>query len=296
MGTSVSASRRAVRAWSRRTRCLATACVVAVSCVAAGAQEEPPLGWTGSAELSLLATRGNSETSSLGLRATGTRNWEEARLSLEAAALQAEQSRVERRVVGPPEEPVLVETEESETTADNYSLGATYDRNLSERLLAFGSGGWERDELAGIANRASVVAGLGHVWADSEVMESRTRYGIGYTWEELTSDLEDQYLNLRLGWSFRRLLTETTTFTSELVVDENLEDTSDYRGDLLASVAVTMTERLALKVSGQARYDNEPAQVEVPRELPAGTPTGDVALVELEELDTVLSAALVLSW
>ena len=57
-----------------------------------------------------------------------------------------------------------------------------------------------------------------------------------------------------------------------------------------------MTERLALKVSGEAKYDNEPALVEVPRELPAGVPTGDVALVELEALDTILSAALVVTW
>ena len=264
---------------------------------AAGAQEEPPpLGWAGTGELSLLATSGNSETFSLGLRATAKRTWEAALLSLEAAALQAEQTRVERRAVGPPEAPVLVETETTETTADNYSLRGNYDRELSERLLAFGSAGWERDELAGIANRASVAAGLGHVWADTDAMASRTRYGIGYTWEELSSGLDDSFLNLRLEWNFRRLFTETTTFTSDLVINENLDDTSDYRANLLTSLAVTMTDRLALKVSGEARYDHEPALVAVPREDPAGVPTGDVALVALEELDTILSAALVLTW
>lgn len=263
----------------------------------AGAQEEPPpLGWAGTGELSLLATGGNSETFSLGLRATATRTWEAALLTLEAAALQAEQTRVERRVVGPPEATVLVETETSETTADSYSLSGTYDRELSERLLAFGSAAWEKDELAGIANRASAAAGLGHIWAQSETMESRTRYGIGYTWEDLASGLADEFVHLRLEWSFRRLLTATTTFTSDLVVNENLDDTSDYRANLLASVAVTMTERLALKVSGEAKYDHEPALVEVPRELPAGIPTGEVALVELEALDTILSAALVVAW
>lgn len=269
---------------------------LAVAGVAGAQDEPPPLGWAGSGELSLLATSGNSETYSLGLRAAATRTWEAALLTLEAAALQAEQTRVDRRLVGPPEAPVLVETEASETTADKYSLRGNYDRELTERLLAFGSAGWERDELAGIANRAATAVGLGHVWADSEAMASRTRYGIGYTWEEFTSGLEDEFLNLRLEWSFRRLLTATTTFTSDLVVDENLEDTSDYRAGLLAAIAVTMTERLALKVSGEAKYDNEPALVEVPRELPAGVPTGDVALVELEALDTILSVALVVTW
>jgi hypothetical protein len=34
----------------------------------------------------------------------------------------------------------------------------------------------------------------------------------------------------------------------------------------------------------------------VPRELPDGTPAGDTVLVELEELDSVLSAALVVKF
>jgi hypothetical protein len=53
---------------------------------------------------------------------------------------------------------------------------------------------------------------------------------------------------------------------------------------------------LALKVSAQLKLDAEPALLEVPREDPAGVPAGDVVLVELEELDTVLSAALVVSF
>lgn len=274
-------------------------CLVAAG--AARAQDEPPseepeLGWAGSGELSVLATRGNSETSSFGLHATATRTWLEALLTLEAGALQAEQTRVARRAVGPPDDPVLVELEDSERTAENYSLKGNYDRELGERLLAFGSAGWQRDELSGIADRAAVAAGLGHVWVQTEAMESRTRYGIGYTWEEFTSGLEDEFLNLRLEWAFRRALTPTTELTSDLVVDENLDDTSDYRADLLTSVAVSMTDRLALKVSGQARYDNRPALVAVPREFPAGEPTGESVPVALEELDTRLSAALVVTW
>ena len=274
---------------------LAFAAAVSLSAAAQEA-EEPDLGWAAAAELSLVAAAGNTETSSLGLRATATRTWEEMLLKLEAGALRVEQTERSHRAVGPPGSVELVEEEDSVLTADNQFLRGRLDREIGERLLAFAGAGWERDELAGIADRLSVATGLGHVWADREDFVSRTTYGVTYTWEESTAGREEDFAGLRAGWDLLRRLTPTTVFTNALVVDQNLEETSDLRVEELASVAVTISERLALKVSAQLKLDADPAFLEVPREDPAGTPTGDVVLVELDELDTVLSAALVVSF
>lgn len=282
-----------------RARPLAAALALAAAvCLSAAAQEaeEPELGWAATAELSLVAAAGNTETSSLGLRATATRTWEEMLLKVESGALRVEQTERTRRAVGPPGAVVLVEDEDSVLTADNQFLRGRLDREIGERLLAFAGAGWERDELAGIADRLSVATGLGHVWADREDFTSRTTYGVTYTWEESTAGRDEDFAGLRVGWDLLRRLTPTTVFTNTLVVDENLEDTSDLRVEELASVAVTISERLALKVSAQLELDAEPAFLEVPREEPAGTPSGDVVLVELDELDSVLSAALVVSF
>ncbi len=261
---------------------------------AAEAAAQAPAGWTGSGALGVVATSGNTETSSISGRLEADREWASGTLRLTAAALRAEKTETERRAIGAtPDDVRIVEISDTEPTAESYSAAGQYDRELTERLFAFGSAGWERDELAGIADRSTVGAGLGHVWADREELESRTSYGVTYTREEGTSGLEQDFAGLRVSWDYRRLLTETTTYTHALVVNENLDDTDDLRADLLASIAVAMTERLALEVSGQVKFDNQPAFEAVPRELPDGTPAGDTVLVELEEVDTVLTASLV---
>lgn len=282
-----------------RARPLAAALAIATAVslsTAAQESEEAELGWAASGELSFVAAAGNTETSSLGLRATATRTWEEMLFKIEGGALRVEQTERTHRAVGPPGAVVLLEDEDSVLTADNQFLRARLDREIGERLLAFAGAGWERDELAGIADRLSVATGLGHAWADREDFVSRTTYGVTYTWEESTAGREDAFAGLRASWDLLRRLTPTTVFTNALVVDQNLEETSDVRVDELASVAVSISERLALKVSAQLKLDTDPAFLAVPREEPAGTPTGDVVLVELDELDSVLSAALVVSF
>jgi putative salt-induced outer membrane protein len=264
---------------------------------AAEAAEEEPAGWTGSGELGVVATSGNTETQSISGRVEADREQSHGTLRLEASALRAEQTDSTLRAVGPtPDDVTIVETEESELTAERYAAAAQYDRDLTERLFAFGSLGWERDELAGIADRFAVGLGAGHTWVEREDLESRTGYGLTYTPEEGTSGIERDFAGVRLSWDHRQDLTETTTYTHALVVNENLDDTDDLRADLLTSIAVSMTERLALKVSGQLKYDAQPAFQAVPRELPDGTPAGDTVLVELEELDTVLSLARVVKF
>ena len=261
------------------------------------AAEEEETGWTGSGELGVVATSGNTETQSLSGRVEADREWRSGALRMEASALRAEQSSTTLRAIGAtPDDVRIVETSDSERTAENYTAAAQYDRELSERLFAFGSLGWERDELAGIADRLSVGAGAGTVWIDREDLESRTSYGVTYTRENGVSGIDREFAGARVSWDYRQDLTESTTYTHALVVNENLDDTDDLRADLLASIAVSMTERLALKVSGHVRFDNQPAFRAVPRELPDGTPAGDSVLVELEELDSVLSAAVVVKF
>lgn len=238
-------------------------------------------GWSGSAELSLVALSGNSESSTFGFRAKAERTWTEALFEVEAAAVRAEQTTRTFRVAGDE----VVEEEETLVNAESYLLRGQYSHDLRGRLFAFGGTGWNRNEPAGIRNRYYAAAGVGHTWADSEAYKNRTSYGLSYNHEEETSGREEDFPAVRLTWDFLRKLTATTTFANALILDDNLDEPSDYRGDLLSSLAVAMTERLALKVSLQLVYDHEPAFVEVsPLE------------VQLEQLDTIFSASLVMNF
>lgn len=261
-----------------------------------GEDGEPEGGWTGGVELGLVATSGNTETTTFRFKASGERKWEEGKLKLEAGALRVEETDRTLTALGTLDDFVVIEDETTEVTAESYHLRGRYDRHLTERMFAHGGAGWERDELAGIDNRFTLSGGLGNVWAEREGFESSTHYGVTYTREEPTLGAADEFLGLRLGWDLLWKLTETTTFTHDLVVDQNLDDTDDLRAEELAALAVAMTERLALKVSAQLKYDNQPAFAEVSLEQPLGTRTGEVVPVELDDLDTILSAALVVSF
>lgn len=260
------------------------------------ASGETPLGWSRSAELGLVAARGNTETSTVRLKASGTRKWEKGKLKLEAGALRVEETERTRTALGTPDDFAVIEDETTRTTADNLTLRGQYDRKISERLFGFGAAGWESDKPAGIDSRSTVAGGLGTVWADREGFESRTDYGVTYTREEPTGGESDTFLGLRLAWNLTWKLTATTTLTQDLQVDQNLDDTDDLRADEQASIAVAMTERLALKVSAQLKYDHQPAFEPVPLVSPAGEPTGATVPVALDELDSILSAAVVVSF
>jgi hypothetical protein len=70
------------------------------------------------------------------------------------------------------------------------------------------------------------------------------------------------------------------------VVDQNLNRTEDLRADWTNSLAVAMSDRLALKTSLQVLFDNDPALTAVP--------LGDTEVfAPLGEVDTVFSVAIV---
>ena len=91
----------------------------------------------------------------------------------------------------------------------------------------------------------------------------------------------------------------TTTYTNELVFDENVEESKDFRGDMINGLSVQMTTRLALKVSLRWLYDNSPAI----RELDLYDISPDNGGVkqttvteELDELDTIFTTSLVINF
>lgn len=291
--------------FSRRPRSLVVLAVVAClpSIAVAQAQEpaeaEEERPWSNEAELSLVATDGNAESTTVGFKNAFLWERESDRFKVDAAALRAETTSFDRRAVGTPEDFRVITDSQSELSAESYSLNGRYDREINERLFWFTGAGWERDEPAGIENRFSVVAGAGHRWFDTDTATFRTDYGLTYTDEETVVEKPgggDSFLGLRLSYEYSRQLTATTKYGSDLVVNENLDDTDDLRADFTNALSVTMSERLALKVSLQLLYDKQPALVSVGLQDAAGNPTGESVAIELEELDSRLKVALVVSF
>ena len=265
----------------------------------AAQDDEKKLGWFDSAEVSLFMTSGNAEAESLALRNTLRRVWEDSVFTLSAGALRAETSTISRVAFGTPQSFEVRESSESLLTAENYFLRGRYDREISETFFWFAGAGWDRNEFAGIKNRMTVFGGVGNVWFDDETAHFRTDYGLTYTDQEdviPNPAVSDTFLGVRFSWDYGRQLTSTTTYANVFILDGNVDETSDYRSDMTNSLAVAMSEKMALQVSLQWLYDNEPALGVMPLLTPGQAGIAGTVLAPLDDLDTILTASLVVNF
>jgi putative salt-induced outer membrane protein YdiY len=261
--------------------------------------EEREIGWFNTTEFSLATTDGNAESTSLALRNSLRRVWNKSEFELKASALRTETATISRRAIGTPESFVVETTSESQLTAEKYDLHGRFKQDLSERMFWFAGAGWERNEFAGIANRSTIFGGIGNTWLDEEGHSFETDYSMTYTDQEDVVQgpgADKQFLGVRFSWDYAIELTSTTEYANTLALDGNFEDASDYRADMLNSLGVSINDRLALKVSLQLQYANQPALGEIPLENPAAPGASGTVLAPLEKLDTILTTSLVVDF
>ncbi|MEE8367844.1 MAG: DUF481 domain-containing protein [Thermoanaerobaculia bacterium] len=261
------------------------------------AEEDEARRWSDQAELTYLATSGNVNAETLGFRNTLIRHWSRGRATLEAGAVRAEDTRKSRTAVLLPSGRIQIdEATSTELTAESYFLRGRYDREFSERLFWFLGTGWEQNDFAGIDRRVSSVGGVGIKWYEKGDEFFNTDVGITLTDERDVSGSSRTFAGARFSWSFAARWTATTLFESQLKLNQNLEDFSDSRADLINSVAVAMTSRLAVKLSLHLLFDTQPAfeTLEVVNEM--GQATGEVIALELEQLDSIVNASLAVSF
>jgi hypothetical protein len=273
---------------------------ISFATVAAAQEEEEETGWAQSAELSLVATSGNSESTTFALKYALSREWEKSRFKASVAGLRAESDTGVRFAMGTsPDDFVIVDPRASEVTAESYSASGRYERDVSERRYAFVGAGWERNEFAGVANRFVAEAGGGNVWWKRDRSHFETSYALTGTRQEdvvaVPADSEN-FLGVRLSLDFLKGITKAASYTALLVVDENLDDTSDLRANLEQGFAVTVNDRLKLKTVLQVLFDNDPSLEALPLRLPDGSPAGVAVLVPLDDVDTIFKTALVIDF
>ena len=257
------------------------------------------LGWSEVAELTVVSTSGNAESSTLGIKNELTRAWESADLLVAVGVLRAESTTVTRAAIGAsPSSFQVTENAVSAVTAEAYYARGQYDRDINARTFWYAGTGWERNTFAGVRNRSSLGGGLGNTWVDTDVSTFKTGYGVTYTMQDdvAGTDGNTTFGGLRLSYDYRRQLTANTEFTSILVADENLNDTDDFRTDLINAVAVSINSSLALKVSWQLLFDNLPSLVGIPLTSLGGGPTAETVFIELDSVDNFLTFALVASF
>ncbi len=242
--------------------------------------------WTDKAELSLVTTTGNSETTTFSLSNEFVQKWTKSELKIYAMALRSEQTT--KTAVN--DAGRLRVTDRKETTADAYRLSGKFLREIRETFRWYAEGGWERDRPQGIDDR--YFAGLGVAFAvlrrNAHTLDAEA--GVRFTDETPVGGDSDSFgvgrAALAWGWKF----SETGELASSLELLQNLSTSDDTRVNWVTSVTSTLTDRLALKVSYTVRWDNDPV-----REV-LSSPGFDDVIWEHDKTDTILAASLVVNF
>jgi putative salt-induced outer membrane protein YdiY len=259
------------------------------------AAQDAGFAWENATELSFVSTSGNASSTTFGIKASLIGTGAPNTFKLELGGIRASSTLTTRRATGTPGSFTLAETETKEPTAASYFARSRYDRAFAG-AFAFGGAGWDRNTFAGIENRYALVGGLGRTWTEGESGRFKTDVGATYTIQKDVTPApgaDDAFAGVRATIDATRRLTATAEFASILIADQNLETTSDFRADWINSVAVSISEGLALKTSLQLLYDADPANLSVPLFDTGGTQTGTVTTPG-DEIDSVATLTLVI--
>ncbi len=252
--------------------------------------------WADAAELSFVWTAGNASTNTLGLKNTLSAEGGKSKLSFEVGGIRT-QSAIETRIAnGTTANFTVTETSVSQVMAESYFAKGRYDIAINESAYWFAGSDWSRNTFSGIDSRFTLVSGLGRQWSDTDDFKFQTDLGGTYTVQDnVAVGPTDSFGGVRFTYDLKKSVTDNSTFTSKLIVDENLKNTDDIRGDWTNSLTVAMSSRLALKTSAQILFDNQPSFLDIPL-LEGGADLGNTVLSELEKIDSVFTVALVVAF
>lgn len=283
---------------SFRAASLAMGLLVAAAATPARAATVP--GWYSSTDLSFVMARGNSNTMNLGINADLTRQWLRTAWRNNGSFVRSDVAEPTQTATGTPGD-FTVEPGPSVTKSERLFFSSNLERRVTERFFWNVAGNVERDVFAGLEYRTSGAAGVGYLWQKPD-NSSLFRAGIAATYtaqEEVVDDpdTEEQFFGVRLTLDGEKRFGDRlqNTFTSNLIADENLQDTDDLRFNWQNALAVAMNQRLALKFGVGLLYDHQPSLLEVPLLTVNGVETGQV-VARAKELDIAVTASIVINF
>ena len=263
----------------------------------AAAPEKPKdEGWKSTAELGYVVTGGNSSTSTFSLADTSTRKWAKDTLTFKAFILRSNATTQTRTAQGTEIDYVLTVTKDRNLVAENYFLGAMYDRRLAEKVVAQFGLAWDRNKFAGVASRVVFTAGTGYAWVETKKTVFKTDAGLTYNWRKYIGQSAQSFAGFRAAASFDQKFSDRSGFSSLFIFDDNLKRTADWRYDWTNSISASISKSVALKTALRMLYAHVPANENVPLFDPAGAPTGLTVPVPLKHRDTYFTTSIVVNF
>ncbi|KGI76709.1 DUF481 domain-containing protein [Oleiagrimonas soli] len=216
-------------------------------------------GWSGSGELGYAAARGNSHTENLNAKLSFKK---ENELWKDSFYLTGLRSKGNVTVVDTQGNSIAQYT----TTANRYEGGASVGYKFSPRSYVVTAGRYEHDDFGSNLWQGVVSVGYGYIALKNSRTELSFEAGPGYKRYrpadqtvtvnnqsmKVPSPIKDEgVLRGLVNWKYQ--LTANTKFENTLLIEAGSSNRY-YQND--AGLSVNMTEKLAIKLGYQVRYNS----------------------------------------
>jgi putative salt-induced outer membrane protein YdiY len=142
--------------------------------------------------------------------------------------------------------------------ARSLNMLLRYGLKLSDRIEAFGRGGYFRDLFSGVEHRVNADAGLSYVARQPPQRALKIDFGVGATHETRLFDADQSVLNATIGGSFRARLTPSAEVTAESQGVADFAHASNWRVNNDFSLSTGFGSILSARLSYSLRYANRP--------------------------------------
>ena len=143
-------------------------------------------------------------------------------------------------------------------SAARYGASLRAGRDLSARLSAFGLASWKRNVFAGISRQFDEGVGLEWRAVTQAPHLLGLELGAGLSQRVTTLDEQDEFATARMGANYAYAFSEKSRFEARGAYVLNLNDTEDSDAEAKFSLTAPVAGRMALKVSYDLLYRNQP--------------------------------------
>lgn len=242
--------------------------------------EAQPAPWSGTADLGLAASRGNSDSTNFTMGLKGTRTTDSTRLSLSLNSLQARDRGTSGSTI---------------TSANVVRTGARYEVNVSDHLFVFGFGNLESNRVQNLAMRDVFGGGAGIRVAQTKqgAFDLFTGASMNHEAFSAASATPNRIAaEMLVGGQSSYSLSNRTSLAGRFSMYPNLTQRGEYRTVLDTSASTRLNSWLGWQVTLSQVYVSNPAQgarpsdmllstglrFSVGQERPFKSRTGDVRL------------------
>lgn len=199
--------------------------------------------WSGSADLGVALSSGNSDTTNIAFGLGLTRPTANDKTSVYGAALYARDST----------------SGEERTVANILRGGVRYDRDINRRWFGYGAADLERNELQDLNLRFVLGGGLGYHAIRSENTQLDILGGANWNKEYFDGDFNDRSsAEAQIGQTLSHRFSPRVSLKEQFFIFPNLTETGEYRMNFDTAIVTQVTSGIGWQLTLSDRYLSNP--------------------------------------